>query len=129
MSDNLEVDDEESDKGDPDCMYNYAEEDDDEDSDVALDDLLEEEVDTVYVRDDQMMTKPFLFKYERVRLLSDRTKQLELGAKPMLKNVDHLSKREIAELELEKRVIPLIIERGLPGGKIERWPISKFVRV
>ena len=67
-----------------------------------------------------------MLKYERVRLLGDRAQQLALGAKPMLKNIEGLSTKEIAELEIKNNVIPLIIERPLPNGKKERWYISEL---
>lgn len=73
------------------------------------------------VSKDQRITKPILTKYERTRLLGDRTQQITLGAKPMIKNVDKLEPKKIAELEIEKNVIPLIIERPRPDGKKERF--------
>ena len=78
------------------------------------------------VKPEERVTKPFLTKFERVRLLGDRAKQLSLGAKPMLKNTELLNPKEIARLELEKKVIPLIIERTLPNGKKERWNITEL---
>jgi len=74
----------------------------------------------------QKITKPLLYNYERVRLLGDRTQQLTLGAKPMIKNIENLTPKQIAELEIENNVIPLIIERPLPNGKKERWYISEL---
>jgi len=59
--------------------------------------------------------------FERVRLLGDRAKQLSLGAKPMIKGLETVNPKEVAKLELEKGVMPLIIERVLPNGKKERW--------
>lgn len=67
------------------------------------------------------ITKPILTKYERVRLLSDRTTQLTRGAKPMIKNTIGLTSKRIAELELEHDVMPLKIRRPLPNGKYEIW--------
>lgn len=79
-----------------------------------------------YVPDDQRITKQYLTKYERVRILGIRAKQLSLGAKPMIKNVIHLDPKEIAKLELQMGVIPLIIERPLPTGQKERWRINEL---
>lgn len=72
------------------------------------------------------ITKPILTKYERVRILGDRIKQLTLGAKPMLKNTEDLSPKEIAKLELQHHVIPFIVVRTLPSGLIEHWKISEL---
>jgi DNA-directed RNA polymerase subunit K/omega len=64
--------------------------------------------------------------YERVRLLGERAKQLSLGAKPMIKNVDNMNPKDIAKLELENKVIPLIIIRTLPNGVKEKWKVSEL---
>lgn len=72
------------------------------------------------------VSKPVLTKYEFVRLLTDRTKQLAQGAKHMLKNTQELSSKEIAKLEIKEGVIPLIIERPIPNSKNERWKISEL---
>jgi len=77
--------------------------------------------DTNIVAPEQRITKPILTKYERVRLLSDRTTQLIRGAKPMIKNTGGLTYKKIAELELENNVMPLKIRRPLPDGKFEIW--------
>jgi len=80
----------------------------------------------VIVDNSERETKPILTKYERVRILGDRAKQLSLGAKPMLLNVEHYGPKDIARLELEKGVIPFIIERPLPDGRYERWKVSEL---
>lgn len=72
------------------------------------------------------ITRPILFKFERVRILGLRAKQLQYGAKPMIKNVEGLNPKEIAKLELENKKIPFIIERTLPNGKKERFKISQL---
>ena len=72
------------------------------------------------------LSKPILTKYEFVRLLTDRTKQLAQGAKPMLKNIQGLSSKEIAKLELKNKIIPLIIERPVPNSHVERWKLTEL---
>lgn len=72
------------------------------------------------------LTKPILTKYEFVRLLTDRTKQLSQGAKPMMKNIENLSSKEIAKLELKNKIIPLILERPVPNSGVERWKLSEL---
>jgi DNA-directed RNA polymerase subunit K/omega len=71
-------------------------------------------------------TKPILTKYERVRILGDRAKQLSTGAKPMLLGVNNLNPIDIAKLELERGVLPFIIEKVLPSGRRERWKVSEL---
>jgi DNA-directed RNA polymerase subunit K/omega len=69
-----------------------------------------------------------LGKYERVRIIGERTSQLAQGAKPMLKG-DHIQKlnpKVVAQLELEAGVMPLIIHRPMPDGKIEVWKVNEL---
>lgn len=80
----------------------------------------------LYVPPDARITCPRLTKYERIRLLATRTVQLTMGAKPMIKNVEGISAREIAQLELEHRMIPLYIVRPLPNGKKELWALNEL---
>jgi DNA-directed RNA polymerase subunit K/omega len=107
--------------------------DDDED---VLDDDLDEFDDpsaatfkTIIPSSERICTRT-ITKYERVRLLCDRTTQLALGAKPMILGVEGInhSDREkmIAQLEFEARVIPIIIERERPDGAYEEWKISEL---
>lgn len=109
------------------CVYNYADDKSEDEEDVELtfdDDVVEETSDIV--SSENRITKPFLTKYERVRILGDRTQQLTLGAKPMIKNAEDLTPKQIAELELKNNIIPLIIVRPLPNGKKEKWYIKEL---
>ena len=70
-------------------------------------------------------TLPFLTKYETARILGQRAKQLNSGAKTFVKvppNV--LDGYEIAKLELEEKKIPFIIKRPIPDGTCEYWNVS-----
>lgn len=78
------------------------------------------------VKPENRITKPILTKYERVRLLAERRKQLILGAKPMIKVDRTISEKDIASLELKAKVIPLIISRPLPNGDIEHWKLDEL---
>lgn len=70
-------------------------------------------------------TMPFLTKYEKTRILGQRAKQLNQGAQPMIpvdkKIIDGYL---IAQLELQKKALPFIIRRPLPGGKSEYWRLA-----
>ena len=81
------------------------------------------------VKPEERITKPILTKYERVRLLSERRKQLVLGAKPMIRVSNKISEKDIASLELKAKVIPLIIVRTLPNGDIEHWKMEELAIV
>jgi DNA-directed RNA polymerase I, II, and III subunit RPABC2 len=73
-------------------------------------------------------THPFLTKYERARVLGQRTKQIEHGAKPLIKIDDSLLDAYlIAELELEAKKIPFILRRPLPDGSFEYWKLKDLV--
>jgi len=67
-----------------------------------------------------------LTKYEMVRILSERVKQLIMGAKPMIKNYKELSYEEIAEHELINSLVPFKIRRPLPNGKFEIWTLDEL---
>ena len=82
--------------------------------------------DNKYVKPNERKTKPFLFEFERVRILGERATQISMGAKPMIKNVDNLDPKIVAKMELENKVIPLIIIRELPNGLMEKWKISEL---
>lgn len=70
-------------------------------------------------------TLPFLTKYERARVLGERAKQLNSGAKPFV-NVDEnvIDGYLIAIKELEEKKIPFIIRRPLPNGASEYWKLK-----
>lgn len=70
-------------------------------------------------------TLPFLTKYERARILGQRSKQIEAGAKPFISVPENIIEGNvIAELELQQKKIPFIIRRPLPSGGFEYWNIQ-----
>lgn len=110
------------------CLYKYAARADSEEEDFeeeVFDDDLQQFTDVV--PPEERITKAILYPKERTRLISDRTAQLILGAKPLVKNSKHLPAKEIAELELNNNIIPLIIERPLPNGRKERWHVKELL--
>ena len=69
-------------------------------------------------------TIPFLTKYEKARVLGQRAKQIETGAKPFVSVPENvIDGYVIAELELQQKRIPFIIRRPIPGGAFEYWNI------
>ena len=69
-------------------------------------------------------TLPFLTKYEMTRVLGQRAKQLDSGAKPFVKiPLNVIDGYHIAKLELEQKKIPFIIKRPFPNGGIEYWHV------
>jgi len=75
--------------------------------------------------DKNHQTLPILTKYERTRVLGERAKQINNGAKPY---VDVLTSvidgYIIAEEELNAKKIPFIIQRPLPNGSKEFWKLA-----
>lgn len=70
-------------------------------------------------------TIPYLTKYERARILGQRAKQIETGAKPLVKVPENIVDGYIiAELELKEKKIPFIIKRPIPGGACEYWNLN-----
>ena len=67
-----------------------------------------------------------LTKYEMVRILGERTKQLTLGAKPLIKNYQSLTYEQISEEELKLNMIPYKIKRTLPNRKYEIWSLDEL---
>ena len=67
-------------------------------------------------------TVPFLTKYEKARVLGQRSKQIETGAKPFIDVPPNIiDGYVIAEMELKQKKIPFIIKRPIPGGAFEYW--------
>jgi len=75
--------------------------------------------------DENHTTNPFLSKYEKTKILGQRTKQINMGHPPYI-NVppNIIDGYLIAELELNEKKIPVIIRRPLPGGKSEYWKLK-----
>lgn len=70
-------------------------------------------------------TLPFLTKYEMTRVLGQRAKQINSGAKPFVKVPENvIDGYLIAKMELENKKIPFILKRPLPDGSCEYWRVS-----
>jgi DNA-directed RNA polymerase I, II, and III subunit RPABC2 len=102
------------------CIKKYVSMEDD----INLEEIFADEDNNIIKQD--RITKPILTKYEKVRILSTRIKQLAQGAKPMLKNYSGLSSKEMALEELKNKIIPIIIERPVPNVGIEKWKLSEL---
>jgi DNA-directed RNA polymerase I, II, and III subunit RPABC2 len=70
-------------------------------------------------------TLPFITKYEKARILGERAKQIDGGAKPLVEvDVSVIDGYLIALKEYESKAIPFIIQRPLPSGGSEYWKFS-----
>jgi DNA-directed RNA polymerase subunit K/omega len=73
---------------------------------------------------------PYLTKYEKARVLGQRAKQIETGAKPFVKVPENvIDSYIIAELELKEKKIPFIIKRPIPGGAFEYWHLKDLENI
>lgn len=67
-------------------------------------------------------TLPFITKYERSRIIGERSKQINMGAKPLVEvEPDVIDGYLIALKEYNEKKIPFIIKRPLPNGGCEYW--------
>ena len=106
-----------------DCIYEKEEE-------IFIDD----EVDNgkeIIVPDDERISNNILTKYERVKILGVRAKQISESAKIMVKidNNESLSPMELAKLELKHKVIPFKIKRPIGKNRYEIWKISELEQI
>lgn len=75
-------------------------------------------------------TLPFLTKYEKTRVLGQRTKQINSGSKPYIDITREFDSKRIIDgslialRELELKRIPFIIRRPLPNGSSEYWRLE-----
>ena len=70
-------------------------------------------------------TLPFITKYEKTRILGERSKQIAAGAQPLIPiDATVIDSYLIAEKEFNERAIPFIIKRPLPSGGCEYWKLD-----
>ena len=75
--------------------------------------------------DDNHKTIPILTKYERCRAMGLRVKQLNSGASPLIETKEPiLDNYVIAKMELDKKILPFIIQRPIVNGYSEYWFIK-----
>lgn len=91
------------------------------------DDYMAENLDgRIYVDRDERIVQTNITKYERVRILGDRTAQLAQGAKPMIRGVSDMDPFKVAQLEFESKQMPINIVRTMPDGTKELWELSEL---
>jgi DNA-directed RNA polymerases I, II, and III subunit RPABC2 len=70
-------------------------------------------------------TIPILTKYERARILGQRAKQINSGAKAFVEIDKNIHDGYlIASKELQEKKIPFIVRRPLPNGGSEYWKLE-----
>ena len=101
------------------------------DEEVNMNMINEEIIDDslVFVKDYEKLkksniTQPYLTKFEKTKVVSERAQQLSNGSKSLLKNPsDYDSVYEIALEELKQKKIPFIIRRPVSNG-YEYWKLE-----
>ena len=74
--------------------------------------------------DDLHRTYPVLSKYEKVRIIGQRVKQLNSGCPPYITTEKHIDNYIIAEQEVKEKILPIIIRRPIPSGGCEYWRLQ-----
>jgi DNA-directed RNA polymerase I, II, and III subunit RPABC2 len=75
-------------------------------------------------------TSRMMSKYEKTVIIGVRTRQLQLGAKPLVDIQGLHTEQDIALRELKERRLPLVIKRtlrGVPPVKVEYWRVSDLI--
>ena len=107
------------------CFFSY-----DKENDMDLfddDEEYENETHTdEFLTEDNRISINRMSLYEFVRVIGTRTKQLSMGAKPMINYHQGLSSKQIAIQELKNNTLPLIIKRPLPDNRFEVWKINEL---
>lgn len=69
------------------------------------------------------ITHPILTVYEKAKILGTRAMHLAKGAPMALTDVPEgiTDLITIAEMELEAKVLPILLERPMPNGELEEW--------
>jgi len=74
----------------------------------------------------EYISKPFLTKFEKTKIISERSQQLSNGAESFLKNSSSYSSvYEIAIEELKQKKLPFIIKRPV-ANNFEYWKLDDF---
>jgi DNA-directed RNA polymerase subunit K/omega len=75
------------------------------------------------------ITSPVLTKYEKTRILSERSQQIDDGALPYIPNVERFnSSYAIALEEFNTQKIPFIVRRKLPhSSAYEYWKLKDMI--
>ena len=137
VNDDVNDDDEKEDSIEDEDLYEASEKLDDiksensiyDDNDTDIFEQIDPEIElkrNMKVPDNERITIPKLTKYEKVRLLGTRAKQISDGSKVFIKSKNVKNAMDLAELELENKVIPLKIKRPLPNGKYEIWSVKEL---
>ena len=97
-------------------------------NEIDINDIIVKEEEEVIgiTPDDERLSKNIMTKFEMIRIIGEREKQITMGAKPLIKQnekSENLSYKEIAIEELKLNMTPLKIKR-LVNGNYEIWKFN-----
>ena len=99
-----------------------GEEEEDDEFDFSSNEVIVDKKDRI--------SRPFMTKYELVRIIGTRKKQLSMGAKPMIKitgDIKNFTINDIIKEEIKNNMIPFKIKRPQSdSNKIEVWDFSEL---
>ncbi|CAI2384701.1 unnamed protein product [Moneuplotes crassus] len=100
-----------------------------EDKEISLlsqDDYYDINEDKRRIPDSERTTQPTLTKFEKARVLGARALQISKNAPIFVDPGDEIDEYKIAEMELIKKKMPLIIRRFMPDGTFEDWKVNEL---
>ena len=125
------------DDSDEDCVYKLTRTALDRETQTVTFVTVDEDIekfknDEKYIKPEHRITRPYLSKYEKTRIISERTIQMKSGSMVFIKDqpgsslIARMTEREKAEMELTLKKCPIIIIRTRPDGKIELWDSNEL---
>ena len=102
---------------------------DDEDAykTISKFEILSVEESYVKMLESKKLSRPFLTKFEKCKVLGVRAEQLSRNMPPCVELNGDETVVEIAEKELMERTIPIIIRRYFPNGTYEDWRLDELI--
>lgn len=99
-------------------------------NEIDINDIIfkDDEIEIEITPNDKRISKNVMTKFEMIRVIGEREKQITMGAKPLIKqnnNSDNLTYKEIVIEELKMNMTPLKIKR-LVNGKYEIWKVNEL---
>jgi len=83
-----------------------------------------EDIRIIELKGKDRISKPYLYHYEEVKIISERSKQLLMGMPSLIKEENDVEK--IAKEELRLKILPYKIKRIIPGNIVEYWRIDEL---
>lgn len=81
------------------------------------------------VPNDQRITRNYMTKYDKAKIIGVRAQQIAMGAIPNITLPDshHYNPVQIARMEFDQKKTPIIIQRIFHTGKYEEWKMEELI--